>query len=395
MSTTDWPTDAAELLPDDGCAGTLVGRAWVPDAGGPSVVAIRADGVIDVSARFPTMRALTESPDPATAAAAAPGTVLGTLDDLVANTPPERRDPAHPWLLSPIDLHVVKAAGVTFPVSMLERVIEERARGDQDAAGAIRAEIHGVLGGSLDSLRPGSREAVDLKAFLVDRGWWSQYLEVGIGPDAEVFTKAPVLSTVGACVDVGVLSTSAWNNPEPEIVLVVASDGRIVGASLGNDVNLRDVEGRSALLLGKAKDNNAAAAVGPFLRLFDAGYDLDTVRSAVVTLSVTGDDGFRLDGTSELARISRDPTEIVAAVIGAHHQYPDGFAVYLGTMFAPVDDRGEPGRGFTHHDGDVVRIAEPRLGALVNRVRTSEAAAPWTFGIDDLYRSLAARDLLR
>ena len=394
MSTTDWPTDAAELLPDDGCAGALVGRAWVPDAGGPSVVAIRADGVIDVTASFPTMRALTESPDPATAAAAAPGTVLGALDDLVANTPPERRDPARPWLLSPIDLHVVKAAGVTFPVSMLERVIEERARGDQDAAGAIRAEIHGVLGGSLDSLRPGSPESVDLKAFLVDRGWWSQYLEVGIGPDAEVFTKAPVLSTVGACVDVGVLSTSAWNNPEPEIVLVVASDGRIVGASLGNDVNLRDVEGRSALLLGKAKDNNASAAVGPFVRLFDATYDLHALRRSVVTLSVAGDDGYRLDGASELARISRDPAELVAQVVGAHHRYPDGFALYLGTMFAPVDDRDEPGRGFTHHDGDLVRIAEPRLGALVNRVRSSESAEPWTFGIDDLYRSLARRGLL-
>ena len=395
MSETSWPTDATDLLPDDGYAGTLVGRAWVPAVDGPSVVVIREAGVVDVSATFPTMRALTESPDPAAAVAAATGPVIGTLDDLVAGTPPERRRGDRPWLLSPIDLHVVKAAGVTFPVSMLERVIEERARGDQDAAGAIRAGIHATIGGSLDTLRPGSAEAADLKAFLLERGWWSQYLEVGIGPDAEVFTKAPVLSTVGACVDVGVLAASEWNNPEPEVVLVVASDGRIVGASLGNDVNLRDVEGRSALLLGKAKDNNAAAAVGPFLRLFDAGYDLDTVRSAVVTLSVTGDDGFRLDGTSELARISRDPTEIVAAVIGAHHQYPDGFAVYLGTMFAPVDDRGEPGRGFTHHDGDLVRISEPRLGALVNRVRTSEAAAPWTFGIDDLYRSLAARGLLR
>ena len=311
------------------------------------------------------------------------------------NTPPEQRQVDRPWLLSPIDLHVVKAAGVTFPVSMLERVIEERARGDQEAAGAIRAEIHAAIGGSLDTLRPGSAEAADLKAFLLDRGWWSQYLEVGIGPDAEVFTKAPVLSTVGACVDVGVLSTSAWNNPEPEVVLVVASDGRIVGASLGNDVNLRDVEGRSALLLGKAKDNNASAAIGPFLRLFDAGYDLDALRSSVVTLSVAGDDGYRLEGTSELARISRDPAELVAQVIGAHHRYPDGFALYLGTMFAPVDDRDEPGRGFTHHDGDLVRIAEPRLGTLVNRVRSSESAEPWAFGIDDLYRSLASRGLLR
>jgi len=347
-----------------------------------------------VTASFPTMRALTETPDPAAAVAAATGPVLGTLDDLVANTPPERRDPARPWLLSPIDLHVVKAAGVTFPVSMLERVIEERARGDQDAAGAIRAEIHAVLGGSLDSLRPGSPEAVDLKAFLVDRGWWSQYLEVGIGPDAEVFTKAPVLSTVGSCVDVGVLSTSAWNNPEPEIVLVVASDGRIVGASLGNDVNLRDVEGRSALLLGKAKDNNASAAVGPFIRLFDAGYSIDDVRRAVVTLTVDGTDGFRLEASSPLERISRDPVDLVAQTVGTHHQYPDGFVLYLGTLFAPIQDRDVEGHGFTHKTDDLVTIREPRLGSLINRVRPSEEVAPWTFGIDELYRGLARRGLL-
>ena len=394
MQTTAWPTDAAALLPDDGYAGTLVGRAWVPDAAGPSVVALRESGVADLSSTFATMRALTEARDPAAAVAAATGPVIGSLSDLVANTPPEHRDPGRPWLLSPIDLHVVKAAGVTFPVSMIERVIEERARGDQDAAAGIRAEILATIGGSLDTLRPGSAEAADLKALLIARGWWSQYLEVGIGPDAEVFTKAPVLSTVGTCVDVGVHSASQWNNPEPEVVLVVASDGRIVGASLGNDVNLRDIEGRSALLLGKAKDNNASASVGPFIRLFDASYDLDALRASVVQLSIDGEDGYRLDGTSELARISRDPAELVPQVVGAHHQYPDGFVLYLGTMFAPVDDRDEPGRGFTHHDGDVVRIAEPRLGALVNRVRSSETAAPWTFGIDDLYRSLAARGLL-
>ncbi|KQW08425.1 fumarylacetoacetate hydrolase [Leifsonia sp. Root4] len=395
MTTTDWPREAAALLPADGYAGTLAGRAWVPAAGGPSVVAIREDGVVDVTSTFPTMRALTETADPAAALAAASGDVLGSLDELVANTPPESRDQSRPWLLSPIDLQVVKAAGVTFPISMLERVIEERARGDQDAAVQIRAEILDTIGGSLTELRPGSTEAAALKAFLIERGWWSQYLEVGIGPDAEVFTKAPVLSTVGSCVDVGVLAQSEWNNPEPEIVLVVSSDGRIVGASLGNDVNLRDIEGRSALLLGKAKDNNASAALGPFIRFFDEGYDLDALRASVVRLSIDGEDGYRLDGSSELSQISRDPVDLVGQVVGAHHQYPDGFVLYLGTMFAPVEDRDVVGRGFTHYDGDIVRIAEPRLGTLVNRVRSAESAAPWVFGIDDLYRSLIARGLLR
>ena len=383
-STITWP-NASEILPDDAGVATLVGRAWVPAVAGPSVVVLRGDEVVDVSSEFATMRALTESADPAsavaTAAAAGAGTVLGTLDELVANTPPDTRDPQRPWLLSPIDLHVVKAAGVTFPISMLERVIEERARGDQDAAAAIRAEILTTIGGSLDTLRPGSDEAMALKDLLIERGWWSQYLEVGIGPDAEVFTKAPVLATVGALVDVGVLPASQWNNPEPEIVLVVASDGRIVGASLGNDVNLRDIEGRSALLLGKAKDNNASAAVGPFIRLFDDGYDLDALRSSVVRLSISGEDGYRLDGVSELARISRDPADLVAQVVGAHHRYPDGFVLYLGTMFAPVDDRDVAGPG-----------VHPPLGRPRHHRRGAARRARQSGALDRRRRALDVRD---
>ena len=326
--------------------------------------------------------------------AAASGPVLGTLGELLENTPPDARDPDRPWLLSPIDLHVVKAAGVTFPISMLERVIEERARGEKDAALGIRAEITEALGGELDTLVPGSPEAARVKAALIERGLWSQYLEVGIGPDAEVFTKAPVLASVGTAVDVGLHSSSEWNNPEPEIVLVVSSRGEVVGAALGNDVNLRDIEGRSALLLPKAKDNNGSAAIGPFLRLFDASYGIDDVRTAVVTLTVEGADGFSMTGHSPLAAIARDPLDIVAQVIGDHHQYPDGFVLFLGTLFAPVDDRDEQGRGFTHHVDDIVRIAEPRLGALTNRVRLSEQIEPWTFGIAALFDSLAKRGML-
>jgi fumarylacetoacetate (FAA) hydrolase family protein len=386
--------DAAAMLPVDGTAGTLAGRVFDPAVGGPSVVAIREAGVVDVSMHFATMRALTELPDPAAALAAADGPVLGTLAEIVANTPDDVRAPGRPWLLSPIDLHVVKAAGVTFPVSMIERIIEERALGAAESAADVRDEVLAVIGGTLDDLVPGSPEAAALKELLIEQGLWSQYLEVGIGPDAEVFTKAPVLSTVGSGADVGVLSTSAWSNPEPELVLVVASDGRIVGATLGNDVNLRDVEGRSALLLGKAKDNNASAAVGPFIRLFDDGYGLDDVRRAVVTLEVDGADGFRLEATSPLERISRDPADLVAQTVGAHHRYPDGFVLYLGTLFAPIQDRDEAGHGFTHRLDDVVTIREPRLGALINRVRHSETVAPWTFGIDELYRGLARRGLL-
>ncbi len=385
---------AKDVLPEDGTRGTLVGRVWLPQAGGPSVVAVRDDGVIDVSAHFPTVSALCEEDDPARALREIKGERIGELESIVANTPPDRRDRARPWLLAPVDLQVLKAAGVTFAVSMLERVIEERARGNPASADAIRKEVVRLVGDDLSKLKPGSAEAMRLKQVLVDQQAWSQYLEVGIGPDAEVFTKAPVLSSVGTGMDAGLHPKSTWNNPEPEVVLAVSSRGRIVGATLGNDVNLRDFEGRSALLLSKAKDNNASCAVGPLLRLFDDGFSLDDVRRMEVGLTVNGQDGFVLDGHSSISRISRDPTDLVAQTIGPVHQYPDGFALFLGTMFAPVKDRDAPGQGFTHKRDDTVTIATPQLGKLVNRMRSSDDCEPWTFGVGALMKNLAQRKLL-
>jgi fumarylacetoacetate (FAA) hydrolase family protein len=391
---TGWTGDAAAALPLDHDRATLVGRAWDAAAGGPVVIAIRAGDAVDLSATFATMRDVAESADPAAAVAAATGPVLSSVDDLIANSPADGRDASKPWLLSPIDLQVVKAAGVTFPVSMLERIIEEKARGEVDAAEDIRATVLAALGTGLEDLVPGSPEALRLKEVLIAEGLWSQYLEVGIGPDAEIFTKAPVLATVGTGVDVGIRSDSQWNNPEPEVVLVIDSAGRIVGATLGNDVNLRDIEGRSALLLGQAKDNNASASVGPFIRLFDAGFDLDVLRAETVTLRVEGADGFVMHAESHLAQISRDPADLAAQALGDKHQYPDGLVLYLGTMFAPTEDRDTPGHGFTHHVDDVVRIGSPALGTLVNRVRRTETIEPWTYGVHALMTGLAARGLL-
>lgn len=385
---------ATATLPRDAAAAALLGRVWRPELAGPAVVMVRDGQLVDISRAFPTSRDLCEAPDPAAALRAAEGEPVGPLAEILANTPVDGRDTGRPWLLSPLDLQAVKAAGVTFAVSMLERVIEEKARGNPAAAATIREEIGKLIGDDLSKLKPGSPEAMHLKDVLIKQGAWSQYLEVGIGPDAEIFTKAPPMSTVGTGFDAGLHPASTWNNPEPEIVLVVASDGRIVGATLGNDVNLRDVEGRSALLLGKAKDNNAAAAVGPFIRLFDAGFTLDHVRNTTVTLTVEGEDGFRLDGSSSIARISRDPADLAAQMIGPHHQYPDGAALYLGTMFAPIKDRDTPGGGFTHKYGDIVTIAAPELGALVNRMKRTDACEPWSFGASHLMRNLAKRGLL-
>ena len=364
------PQAALQVLPDDGLQGTLVGRVWVPNGAvpGPAVVALRPEGVFDLSAHYPTMSTLLDTLAPAEAVRNATGQYLCSVEDLLANSLPGTRDASRPWLLAPCDLQVVKAAGGTFAA--------------------------GLIGQNLADIRPGSPEAMRLKALLQDKGLWSQYLEVGIGPDAEVFTKAPVLASVGCGDDIGIRSDSAWNNPEPEVVLAVNSRGQIVGATLGNDVNLRDIEGRSALLLGKAKDNNASCALGPFIRLFDGSFGLEQVRNETVHLRVAGADGFELRGINSMASISRDPTDLVAQTLAAH-QYPDGFMLFMGTLFAPIEDRDQPGGGFTHHLGDLVSIQSAWLGGLHNRVAHSEAAPPWRFGLRAFMANLAQRGLLQ
>lgn len=383
-----------QWLPEDALAGTLVGRAWVPGPiAGPSVIVLRSDGVYDLSAHFSTMSELLDLPDPVAQVRAATGRRVASIDQLMPNVKSPLEAPQSLRLLAPCDLQVIKAAGVTFAASLIERVIEEQARGHADQAAAIRQQVVELLGGDLSSINPGSPQAMQLKALLIQKGMWSQYLEVGIGPDAELFTKAPVLSSVGSGAQVGIHPGSAWNNPEPEIVLAVNSRGETVGATLGNDVNLRDFEGRSALLLGKAKDNNASCAIGPFIRLFDDSYSIDDVRRCTVSLQVRGLDGFDMQGSSSMAQISRDPLDLVSQTLGVHHQYPDGVMLFLGTLFAPTQDRGAAGSGFTHHVGDVVRISSPQLGLLVNEVNHSDQVTPWTFGIRAFYANLRSRGL--
>lgn len=380
---------APEPLP----SGLALGRAWRPGIG-PAVVTLRGGRVVDITARgAATVRDILALPDPAAHVAAAPGADLGpTAALLAASTEAAGADDFR--LLAPCDLQAVKACGVTFAGSMIERVIEERAGGDPGRAAAIRGAIAAIIGTRLRDLVPGSPAAAEVKAVLQAEGLWSQYLEVGIGPDAEVFTKSQPMAAVGHGAAVGLHPASRWNNPEPEVVLACDGRGRILGASLGNDVNLRDIEGRSALLLGKAKDNNASAAIGPFIRLLDATFTLDHIRRLDLAMTVTGDDGFRLQGRSSMAEISRDPALLVAQACGRHHQYPDGFMLYLGTMFAPVQDRDAPGQGFTHHPGDVVEISAPELGTLANTVRLATEAPEWTFGAGALMRNLAGRGLI-
>ena len=394
--------DIANSLPNDRERACLVGRAWRPAGpgnpiAGPSVVVLAGDDVIDISRSQATLSDLLNQPQAAAAAraAAGEGERLCGIAELLDNSGADARDDALPCLLAPSDLQALKACGVTFVRSMLERVIEEQAKGDPSAADGIRQTLIAAIGSDLADVVPGTDAAEKLKAALIERGLWSQYLEVGIGPYAEVFSKSQPMSAVGSGVEIGLHPESHWTNPEPEIVLVVSAAGEIVGATLGNDVNLRDFEGRSALLLGKTKDNNGSCAIGPFVRLFDDHYGLDDLRRAVVTLTVEGDDGFTLEGSSSMSEISRDPIDLADQAMGENHQYPDGMYLFTGTMFAPIKDRDTPGEGFTHKLGDRVTIASSELGALINRVSLSNRIAPWTFGTGALMKNLAARDLLR
>ena len=379
------------ILPVDAALATLVGRVWLPGPkGGPTPVIVRDGYVFDLGPVAATMSDLLELPDAATCAKSVLGPPLGRLDEIQGQSP----DLTNLHLMAPCDLQPIKAAGVTFVASMLERVIEERAHGDAVQAQEIRRAVIALIGDDLSKVRPGSKQAARLKTLLIERGIWSQYLEVGIGPHAEIFTKAVPMSAVGFGAEIGIHPDSTWSNPEPEIVLAVNSNGKIVGATLGNDVNLRDFEGRSALLLGRAKDNNGSCAIGPFVRLFDQHFDLDDVRAAELRLDVRGLDNFQLTGASSMSMISRDPLELVAQTIGATHQYPDGLMLFCGTMFAPTQDRNVPGGGFTHKVGDLVTIQSDRLGSLINRVSLSDQMPPWSYGLRALMRTLAKRALL-
>ena len=385
----------AKCLPVDRSQATLIGRVWSPAVAGPIVALVRDDALYDLSQLAPTVRDLLELDDPVTAIRNVESLPrIGDLAAILANSSERDRDIHAPWLLAPCDLQAIKASGVTFVSSMLERVIEEQARGDPAKAESVRRSIVAVIGDNLSAVRPGSPDAARLKEVLIEQHVWSQYLEVGIGPDAEIFTKSQPMSAVGLGADIGLHPKSTWNNPEPEIVLAVNGRGDTVGATLGNDVNLRDFEGRSALLLGKAKDNNGSCAIGPLIRLFDENFGIDNVRRCELAMRVDGPDSFVLDGASPMDKISRDPLDLVSQAIGPNHQYPDGLMLFMGTMFAPTKDRMAPGEGFTHVIGDIVTVSTPLLGALVNRVDHADKIAPWTFGTGALMRNLAKRGLL-
>ena len=365
-----------DSMPADYMRGHFIGRAQSPS--GPCVVTIENGMLHDLTQQVATVsgalgrRILTG------------GEVMGPVTDGL----PEG------WsLLAPIDLQCIKASGVTFALSAIERVIEERARGDAGKASEIRAQLEDTIGSGIRSVVPGSDAADQLKAALIEQGMWSQYLEVAIGPDAEIFSKSPVLSSVGHGALIGVRSDSDWNNPEPEVVLACDARGEVLGATLGNDVNLRDFEGRSALLLSKAKDNTASCSIGPLIRLFDETFTLDDVRRAEIELTIDGPEGYRLEGRNDMAQISRDPLDLVDQCLSEHH-YPDGFVLFCGTLFAPTQDRDKPGAGFTHKVGDVVTIRSDKLGALTNTVTTSRDAPAWEMGFAAFARNLSERGLI-
>ena len=388
-------TRELNVLPRDANRAALLGRVWLPGVG-PAVIAVRQGKAIDISDKFPLSALLLNEAEPAKAlaAAAAKGRDLGPIAAIIDNSEEARRDEAEPFLLAPVDLQAIKACGVTFAASLLERVIEERTKGDPRAADAIRNKLMAELGVDLTAIKPGSEAARKAKEMLTARGLWSQYLEVGIGPDAEVFTKSQPMSALGHGAKVGIHPASQWSNPEPEVVLVVDARGRLVGATLGNDVNLRDFEGRSALLLGRGKDNNGSCAIGPFIRLIDGSFGLEDIRKADLALEIAGADGFRLEAVSSMSRISRDPLDLIAQTMGNTHQYPDGMVLFTGTMFAPTKDRDRPGEGFTHKPGDRVAISSDKLGTLANTVHHADRIPPWDFGVIALMRNLASRQLL-
>ncbi len=383
------------VLPADHENAVLIGRVWEPEVEGPTPVWYRQGHLYDISPLAPTVSELIEISNlPARLNGLQNPRLVTGINEVLSNSQHDKNNPSQPYLLAPCDLQAIKASGVTFVASMLERVIEERAGGDKALAENLRQEISEIIGDDLSLINPGSDSALQLKAMLIEKNVWSQYLEVGIGPYAEIFTKSQPMSAVGIGAQVGLHPVSTWNNPEPEVVLTINSRAEIVGATLGNDVNLRDIEGRSALLLGKAKDNNASCAVGPFIRLFDGNFTLEKISQADIQLNIYGDDEFELDAVSSMSKISRSPKDLVSQTIGSFHQYPDGVMLFLGTMFAPVVDRGEKGKGFTHHVGDRVTISTPLLGSLVNWVNFSDKVNPWTFGAGALMKNLVKRKLI-